>query len=216
MRFCFAPAECVTGFQPGPGVARRADLRGQPGQIAGPKHRVEGLGGPLDHVEGVEADLGVRCVFLGRGDIGTATVHGDRFQPAGPLRSQLGIEGGQGRLRVSLADPHHIAGVMIGNHGQIGMTAPIGDLVHPDPVEIIQPGIGQILIDDAGDDLIDHGPRTPQQAGQTGLVHPLSQPRHQVLEITTMPGAGPRPRHILSLHRGAGRAPNPSDLGPKP
>ena len=102
---------------------------------------------------------------------------------------------------------------MVGHHGQVAVPLAVRDLVHSDPVDLIQSSVVDVLGDHAGDDAGDRFPRTAQQPGDRGLVHPLRQPGQDVFEVAREPGTGPRPRNRLGAYSPAAAAVQASDLG---
>ncbi len=82
------------------------------------------------------------------------------------------------------------------------MSAPVGDLIHPDLDESLKPALIEPVGDDASDDPPDRVPRDPQQRLDLVLGHPLRAERDQILELAGVPGAAPtgRPRPAPRNH----------------
>jgi len=112
---------------------------------------VEGFVGPSDDVEGVEADGGLGDV-VGAGlspDFGH--VHGDRFD-LGAARGAEGVEEAlEDSVVAAFTDPDDSAVVVVGDHGEVVVAAFVGDLVHAEPVEVVQPAVVEVVADDAGE-----------------------------------------------------------------
>jgi hypothetical protein len=67
-----------------------------------------------------------------------------------------------------------------------------------------------------GDDRVDGFPGAAQQPADGGLVHPLRQPGHNVLEVAAVPGVGASPRHLLGPDPAAVAAVDAVDVGFQP
>ncbi len=145
----------------------------------------ESIVGQLDQVERVHALSEVRRLVVRRQLVGPAHVEADALQPGQPLVAQLVEEGLQDAVVLALADTDDgTLAVVIGHHGQVAVPFAIGDLVDPDPVEVVRRGVVDSLGHHVDDDLGHRLPRDPQQLGDRRLVHPLSQPGDDVLEVT--------------------------------
>jgi hypothetical protein len=77
------------------------------------------------------------------------------------------------------------------------MMAPIGDLVHADTDQSLEPAIIEVIGDHAGDDRADRVPADPEQPRDRRERHLLRQPGHDVLEVARVRRARPGPRHGL-------------------
>jgi hypothetical protein len=88
-----------------------------------------------------------------------------------------------------------------------------GDLVDPDPEQLVEPGGVERFVHDPHHGPGDRGPRDPEQTGDGRLVHALGAEGHQVLEVAGQPSARPRPGHLLCHHAVAAPTAEPSDLG---
>ena len=93
------------------------------------------------------------------------------------------------------------------------MALAVGDLVHPDPVQVVQPGGVEVIGHHP-----DHGPghRLPGQTEEPrhrGLVGPLGEVADQVLEVPAEPRPGAGPGDLLGADPPAPRAAEPPDLG---
>ena len=96
------------------------------------------------------------------------------------------------------------------------MASAVGDLVDAEAVEAVEPGVVEMVGHDPGQAGVDRLPGDPQEPGQAGLVHPLRQPGHDVVEVAGEPGPGSGPGHILDPHLLTARAPDPGQLGTQP
>jgi hypothetical protein len=83
----------------------------------------------------------------GDGLVDARRVQADRLHLASALPAQGVEERVERGLAAVLADPHHPAGVVVGHDGQVAVAALVGDLVHPDPVQPVQPGVVDVLGD---------------------------------------------------------------------
>ncbi len=113
-----------------------------------------------------------------------------------------------------LAHPDHCAlAVVIGHDAEVAVTPSVADLVDPDPVELVQPGVvngvGHHVDHDLGHRLL----ADQQQLGDRRLVRPLGQPGHHVLEVARMPGVGSGPAELLGAHPLTARAVDANDFG---
>jgi hypothetical protein len=97
---------------------------------------VQGFVAPVDDVERVQADPGVRGLLAGHGQIDAARVHADRLQRGG-AGAQRGEELAERFFVALLTNPDHPPGVVVGHDGQELAAAPVGDLVHPDAVQVV-------------------------------------------------------------------------------
>jgi hypothetical protein len=138
---------------------------------------------------------------------------------SGAVRAEGGEELVHRLLAAFSPDPDHPAGVVVGDHGQVLVTALVGDLVHTDPVEAVQPGPVdrfEVFGHQAFHRGVDRFPGAPQQVGDRGLVHALREPADHLLEIAGMPGRRPRPRHLLRSDPPAPSADDPNNVGFQP
>jgi len=109
-------AEHGAGLPPGAGAVDDLELVFELGDSGVGEGSVDGVVGPGDDVEPVHADRCVGDVGLGGGDVGGGGVHGDRFQLAASVRAEQLVEHGQGVGGAAVADPHHLAGVVVDDH----------------------------------------------------------------------------------------------------
>ena len=152
-----------------------------------------------DHVERVEADLGV-----GNGGADGALVlaaHVDRDRPdrvaAGP---ELVEELGEGGAVAPRPAPHDRSRAVVGDAGQVALPAAVADLVNADRDQPLEPAFVEVVGGDALDDPPDGVPADPEQPRDRGLGHLLRQPRNDVLQVARVMGARPGPRHRLHAH----------------
>ena len=90
------------------------------------------------------------------------------------------------------------------------MIGAIGDLVDADQLKPVEAAGGQLLGDDARDDVPDRLPADSHQPGDLRLVHLLRQPGDQVVEVARVARAAARPLHVLG-QIAAARAVQPSE-----
>ena len=163
-------------------------------------------------MEGICALAGLRCAAVG-GLLERGTqIHRHRVQPSGSGLTQLVIELLEGARLLAFAGPDHRAGtVVVGDHGQVAVALAVTHLVHPDPVDLIEAGVVELV----GHHPFQNGDRLPgaaQQSGERGLVHPLRQPGHDVFEVAGEPRPRPGPGHLLGDHPCAASTHQPADL----
>ncbi len=94
--------------------------------------------GPLDDVERVEADSGVRDLLAGDRLVDAAAVQADRFDVGGAVWAEGGEELFERGLRTLFADPDDVAAVVVGDDREELASAFVGDFFHADPVEVVQ------------------------------------------------------------------------------
>lgn len=86
------------------------------------------------------------------------------------------------------------------------MPLAIGDLVDPDPIQLVQAGVVDSFGDDPHDDVREGLPGDAQQPGDGGLVHALGEERDDVFEVASVAGSRNEPTAPGSvrtrLHRG--------------
>ena len=97
------------------------------------------------------------------------------------------------------ADPHHPAGVVVGDHGQVLVSPLVGDLVHPDPVQPVQAGpVDRVRCSATSRftaaSTVSQAHRSSWRSRSCPCV---SEPSDHLLEITTMTGTRPSPWHFL-------------------
>jgi hypothetical protein len=106
-------------------------------------------------------------------------------------------------LDPSFTDPHDVADVVVGHDGQRA-------------VELVEAAVVDVVDHDPHDDRVDRFLRAAQQSADAALVHPLCQPRHDVLEIAGVPSLRTRPWHQFGTHPTAGWAVDAVDIGFQP
>src|SRR5204863_3359257 len=126
--------------------------------------------------------------------------------------AQGGVEVLQGLAPLAFFDPHHSAGVVVGDHGEVLVAAAIGDLVHPDPIQALEPVGVDMVSHDAAHDVVDRFPAAAQQRGGGRLVGPLHQPGDHVFEVAGVAGAGPSPGDLFGADPPAPAAIEPADV----
>src|SRR5581483_1052268 len=144
---------------------------------------IEGFVGERDHVEGIQA-----LTSVGRADPrsepeGATEVERDGFELGAALWSELVEEREQRIAALALGAPHHTAGVVVDDEGDVVVPASIRDFVDADAIEIFEPLCVEMVGDDAGHDGIDAFPGTTQQPRDRRLVRSLREPRHHVFEV---------------------------------
>jgi hypothetical protein len=127
-----------------------------------PVDRLDDFVGPLDHVEGVEADPRLGDLLAGHGRVNAAAVQADGFDRCSPLGAEGGEELLEGGLGPLFADPDDVASVVVGHDGQELAASPVGDLVDADAVEVVQAGVVDVVGDDPADDCVDRLPGAAQ------------------------------------------------------
>jgi hypothetical protein len=138
-----------------------------------------------------------------------------------PLRPQyvldrlrrLAAEAGLPSIRAH--DLRHLAATIMLD-GQVLLAAFVRDLIDADAVEAVQAVVVDVVDHDPNDDCIDRLSGAAQQPADAGLVHPLRQPGHDVLEIAGVPSVWTCPGHLLSTHPTAGVAVDAVDIGFQP
>ena len=116
---------------------------------------VGGLAAELDDVERVKADLGVRDP-LRRADrvlIPGGHVDRDRLDRRLLLVRETVEERLQAGGVATLGRPHDRALLVVGDAGQELVIGAVADLVHADQLQAVQAAAGQLLGDDASDDV---------------------------------------------------------------
>src|SRR4051794_37609201 len=93
--------------------------------------------------------------------------------------------------------------------------AAIGDLVHAQADQSVQPALVELIGDHTRDDRADRVPPDPQQPGDRREGHLLRQPGHDIFEVARVRGAGPSPGHGLEADP-ARRAAQPAQLALDP
>jgi hypothetical protein len=143
----------------------------------GATHRVRAAVG--DH----RADP-VRAIGADVGDLGAALFTEDVEEPL------------QGGLLPARSGPHQPAGVVVDHHGQVPLSAFVGDLIDPDPSQVGEPVVhGLDVGPDPGDDRADGAPRNPHQLGDRSLGALGGQPGDLLIEGVGVAGRVPSPRH---------------------
>lgn len=135
------------------------------------------------------------------------------MQLRGPVGSEVVEEPGQRGRVAALAGPHDGAGVVIGDQRQILVLAAVGDLVHADVVQLVEPGVVELVSHDPRHDRAGGPPVDAAQPGDRGPVGVRDQPRDEVLEVPSVPRPVPRERHRLDrdpLTRAARQATQPA------
>ena len=165
-------------------------------------------------MERVHALAGLGCLGVGGLLERGPQVEADCLQLGGSGLAELVVELLEGGCVLAFSGPdHRAAAVVVGDHGQIPVSLAVGDLVDPDPVDLLQAGVVELVGHDPGHDVGHRLPRTAQQPGDRGLVHPLSEPGDDVFEVAGEPGARPGPGHLLGADPTTSPAPQPADLG---
>ena len=176
----------------------------------GAAHIVDRSARELAHVERVEHDLRAEPL-VGLGDrldrvlIAGRHVDRDRADRVAPVAEQL--EERLQRLGVAAGlSPHDRPALVVGDAGQVALTAAVGDLVHADQDEPVEAGLAEVVGDDAGDDVADRVPRDPHQPGDRRLGHLLREKRDDVLEVAGVRSARPGPADRLIPDAAVGAA----------
>jgi hypothetical protein len=95
------------------------------------------------------------------------------------------VEEGADRLpQAPLADPDRVAGVVVGDDGEVLVALAVAHLVDADPNQSLQAGTVELPRYHPLDDVADRGPGDVEQVLHCGLVHLAGHPGHQVLEVT--------------------------------
>ena len=166
-------------------------------------------------MEGVDTDHRLRGV-VGRAHAlveRRSHVHADRLELCCAFGAEVVEEGVQGGGVLARRAPHDLLARVLSDQGQVVVVAPPADLVHPDVDQPVQAVGVQAVRDHPLADPPDGVPVHPRQAGDGGLVGLGRQERHQVLEVTAEPRAGPGERDALDPHPMLG-APQPPQPGP--
>jgi hypothetical protein len=170
-------------------------------------HFVEGVGGPLDHVERVGAlhrgraalgdDLGDPVGLVGRHMRDRGTAFGaeqvEESPQSGPVSTGRG--------------PHQSTRIVINHDRQVAVSTLVGDLVDADAGQSVQPiPKGFDTGPDPGNDRPDGAPSDAHQLGHRRLGALGHQPGDGLIEGQRMPGAVPRPWHVRHHHAVIGTA----------
>ena len=164
-------------------------------------HLVEGVGGPLDHMERVGAlhrlwaalgdDLGDPVGLVGRYVADRRTTIGaeqvEETSQSGPVSTGRG--------------PQQSTRIVINHDRQVAVSALIGNLVDADAGQSVQP-IAQLLHvrPDPGNDRPDRAPGDPHQLGDRRLGALGHQPGNGLIEGQRVPRTMPGPRHMGNHH----------------
>jgi len=161
---------------------------------------VEGLAGPHDDVERVEADACLWQCAAGGLTVGGAHVHRHCLDLWLPVGAEGVVELAQGCLAAAGRDPDDVTGGVVGDHGQELASLAVGDLVDADVVQAVQPRIVDMGVHQAPDDTVHGMPGGAHQRRDRGLGHPLRQPAGHVLEVGAVPGGRPGPGHPFGAY----------------
>jgi len=100
---------------------------------------------------------------------------------------------------------------VVGDHGQVTVVLAVGDLGDPDPVDLVEAGVVEVVGHYPADDVGDGLPAHPQQPRHRCLVDPLGQPADHVFEVAGAAGPRPSPRHVLGADPTAAAAVQTAD-----
>src|SRR5207237_284980 len=100
--------------------------------------RFEGVAGPCDDVERVEADRGVGELGEGGFAVDAGHVHAHGPDAGAAVFAEQIVEGGEGGAAAALADPQDAAGVVVGDRGEERAALAVGDLVDADAGEAVE------------------------------------------------------------------------------
>lgn len=164
-------------------------------------HRVKGVGGPHDDVERVGAAHRGRAAFAHHGLDPVRGIGGHMRDQCAAMLAELVEEAAEHGLGAALRGPHQPTGVMVDDHGQVLLPAPVGDLVDADPAQPAQPVMGGVEVrPDPGDDRPHGAPGNAHQVPRRTLGRLGGQPRDRLIERQRVPRAVPGPRHVRHHH----------------
>src|SRR6266511_1383820 len=126
---------------------------------------IERVAGEGDDVERVDAHGRVGGVArLGhRLQVGRSHVSGDGGKLGCAVGAQLGEEQVAGGGVLALGAPHHLAGAMVGDQGEVAVPLTPGHLVDADLEQLLQPARVELVGDHPGTDRPDRLPGDPHQ-----------------------------------------------------
>ncbi len=153
--------------------------------------------------------------FEGGVAVDAGHVHRDGFDLGASFLTEGFVEVAQRLFGAPLGDPHDPAGVVVSDDRQVLMTTAVGDLVHPEMKQIVEPVVAQVLVHDPADDAVDALPRAAHQGRDRGLVRALGQPRHHVFEVAGVAGPRTSPGDFLGADPAMG-ALDPADITLQP
>jgi hypothetical protein len=101
---------------------------------------------------------------------------------------------------LALGAPDDLAGLVVGDQGQVLVVPAPRNLVDPDVDQIREPVRVELVGDDPAADRADGAPGDPAEHRHGGLVGLGGQPYRQVLEVAGEPGSGSGEVHRLDQH----------------
>jgi hypothetical protein len=188
---------CITGGD-ADAASVAAGLPGAAGLVPGfPADLVEGLGGPLDHVERIGALHRGRAAFGHHLGDPVGLIGENVADQHATFGTELVEEAAQRGPVPARRGPHQPPRIVINDDGDEPMPALVGNLVDPDPGQPV--GAVTELLDvgpDPADDRPDGAPGDAHQRGDRALRRLGGQRCHGLVEGERVPGAVPRPRHV--------------------
>ena len=145
-------------------------------------HEVEGVARPLHDVKGVRAHDGPRAALLHRASDPGCSVGADVGDCLGSLLAQQVEEGVQGTGVGTVGGVDQPASVVVDDHEQVAVVAPVGDLVDADARDALEQFFVTEIGDDSRDDLADRAPRAAQQSSGRRRGHLDRAPSRELLE----------------------------------
>ena len=141
-----------------------------------------------------------------------------QLQPRAAVVAQGVEEPAEGLLGAPVGGVDQPTGVVVDDHREVLVAAPVGHLVDPDPGQPdqrVRPDPGGVQLGHhPGDGVSDRAPGGAHQLGDRGLRGPGRQPGQGVLEGPGEPRAVPGPRHRRCGHPVL-RAADPRHPGPQ-
>lgn len=169
-----------------------------------------------DDVERVAADRRLGDRLFARRPPDRSHVHADGLDLCAAFGAQLIEESLQCCAGTALGDVEHATVVVVGDDSEVLVAALVGDFVDADVEHVVEAAVVEMFGHDAHHHCLHRLPRHPQQPTHAGLVGPLRKPGDEVLDITSEPSTGPRPRHVLGPDPRARSTVHPPDLGLEP